>query len=59
MLLAQALGEYGGLAGISSTAMTFLEHTFDVVTDTVHQAGPTTWVAVGCGAVVLWFFLKR
>jgi len=56
MLIAQALGEYGGLAGGFSGGIT---NFLDTVEYTVRDAQPTTWIVVGFGVLVVWFLFFR
>jgi hypothetical protein len=53
MLIAQGLGEYGALSGGG------LANFFDNIEYSIRDGNPTTWAAIFCGVVVIWFFFLR
>ena len=60
MVIAQSLGEYGGapgraLAGIIDIGV----RAFSTVVDTVRNAEPSSWLAVGAAVLIMWFAFKR
>jgi hypothetical protein len=57
MLLAQGLGEYGALAG--GGGFSGLADFLDNVGDTIRDAGPTGWMMMFFGVVVVWFVFFR
>jgi hypothetical protein len=56
MLIAQGLGEYGALAGGSSTR---LSEFVDSVGATIQDMEPSTWIMVLGGLLILWFLFLR
>jgi hypothetical protein len=55
MLIAQALGEYGAMAGLIDAVKTIPI----TIEDYVGQLEPATWAMVGVGAFVVWFIIGR
>jgi hypothetical protein len=55
MLLAQSLGEYGGVRDV----LEGLLRAFNTAWDAVRDAEPKTWVMVGAAALVVWLVLRR
>ena len=55
LLIAQSLGEYGGMGGALVEAWNGL---WGTVTDLVHGTSTGTWLIVVLGVVVLWLFLR-
>jgi hypothetical protein len=56
MVIAQGLGEYGALAGGSSTR---LSEFVDRIGSTIQDAEPSTWIMFLGGLLVVWFFFLR
>ena len=55
MVIAQALGEYGGVAGAVSGAFT---RASNAVQSVLYDAEPSTWLIVAAVVVVVWW-LRR
>ena len=55
LILAQSMGEYGGIVGSFQEGLYRLRVT---ISDFLRDAGPGTW-AIGVGALVLIWFLLR
>ena len=55
LLVAQGLGEYGGIGGALVEGWNGISET---VGNLVRNTGPVTWVVIGGAAVLLWLFLK-
>jgi len=55
MLIAQALGEYGAMAGLIDAVSSIPI----VIEDYARQLEPSTWAMVAVGAFVVWFIIGR
>ena len=55
MLIAQALFEYGGMAGLIAAVSTIPS----VIENFARQLDPSTWAMVAVGVFVLWFIIGR
>jgi len=55
LLVAQSLGEYGGMGSALQQGWSSLQAT---VTNLIGNTGTGTWLLIGGGAVVLWLFLR-
>jgi len=56
MLIAQGLGEYGALAGGSSTRFS---EVVDSIGGTLQSMEPSTWAMVLGGLLIIWFLFFR
>ena len=56
MLIAQGLGEYGALAGGSSTR---LSEFVDSIGSTIQDMEPSTWAIVLGALLIVWFVFFR
>ena len=56
MLIAQGLGEYGALAGGSSTR---LSEFMDSIGGTIQNMEPSTWAMVLGAVLIVWFLFFR
>jgi ABC-type branched-subunit amino acid transport system permease subunit len=56
MMLAQAIGEYGGVAGAVSGAFT---RAYNGVQSFLYDAEPSTWMIVAAVVVVVWLLRPR
>ena len=56
MLIAQGLGEYGALAGGSSTRFS---EVVDSIGGTLQNMEPSTWAMVLGGLLIVWFLFFR
>jgi hypothetical protein len=55
MMLAQAIGEYGGVAGAVSGALT---RAYNGVQSVLYDADMSTWMVVGAIVVVVWLIRR-
>ena len=56
MFLAQAIGEYGGVAGVISGAFT---RAYNGVQSFLYDAEPSTWMIVAAVVVVVWLMRPK
>jgi hypothetical protein len=56
MMLAQAIGEYGGVAGVISGALT---RAYNGVQSFLYDAEPSTWMIVAAVVVVVWLMRPK
>jgi len=56
MVVAQAIGEYGGVAGAVSGAFT---RAYNGVQSFLYDAEPSTWLMIGAVVVVVWWLRPR
>ena len=55
LILAQSLGEYGGMGGAIQEGFYRLRVS---TSEFLRNSSPTTWIVVGGALVLLWFFLR-
>ena len=55
LILAQSMGEYGGIVGSFQEGLYQLRVT---VNDFLRNTGPGTWLIGGGALILLWFFLR-
>jgi len=59
MVVAQSMGEYGGLVGVFSDAVETLTRTLGTIVDSLRNAEPMTWAVILIIAGLLWLLFRR
>lgn len=59
MIVAQSMGEYGGLVGMLADVVSTVTRTLGTIADSLRNAEPMTWAVILIIAVLLWLLFKR